>query len=241
MSGCYDRSNNENLDLFQCDSDPDGDLKSCCGRGDSCASNGLCVTSSNDTLTPYFINGCAEEDWSDPTCLRQCDDSGGNGVQPCGKGTYCCFGLGGCDCNNEDDVFSLVPVRIVTSIPIDASETQAAASSTSTMTAASSISGTTTTLSTTSSTGEPTSTSTAGSDSSESGSSSSSSSSSLPVGLGVGLGVGIPLIAIGVGLFWFFKRKRTPQPAAAKGQETTHYQPARQSELEGQHYRAELA
>jgi hypothetical protein len=71
MSSCFGTDKNENLKLFACD--PDGDLKSCCSPGDSCASNGLCVSPNDDALTPYFINGCTDENWDDPTCLKQCD------------------------------------------------------------------------------------------------------------------------------------------------------------------------
>lgn len=71
MSTCFDRSSNQNLKFVACDAT--GSLKSCCAPGDSCASNGLCVTSSTDTLTPYFINGCTEQNWDSDTCLKQCD------------------------------------------------------------------------------------------------------------------------------------------------------------------------
>lgn len=70
MLACLDPSNNEKVDLVPCD--PTGGFKSCCSRGDSCASNGLCVTSDKDADTFYFINGCLVEDWDDPSCPTQC-------------------------------------------------------------------------------------------------------------------------------------------------------------------------
>ncbi|EXL64972.1 hypothetical protein FOPG_18785 [Fusarium oxysporum f. sp. conglutinans race 2 54008] len=225
MSDCYDQSNNEALNLVPCDSDPDSDLKSCCARSDSCASNGLCVTSRDDTFTPYFVSGCTVDYWDDPTCITQCFNCSGNGVQPCGDRKYCCYGLGGCDCGNEDEVFFLDPVRIVASIPISAASTDATSISSATVSVA-------TTYLMGTSTSDSTSTATAGGDSSGS-SDGSDSSSGLPTGLGVGLGVGIPLIAIGAGLIWFLKRKRPSKPAEV-AQEASKYYPVRTAELDSQ-------
>ncbi|EGU73016.1 hypothetical protein FOXB_16475 [Fusarium oxysporum f. sp. conglutinans Fo5176] len=205
MSDCYDQSNNEALNLVPCDSDPDSDLKSCCARSDSCASNGLCVTSRDDTFTPYFVSGCTVDYWDDPTCITQC---------------FNC-----CDCGNEDEVFFLDPVRIVASIPISAASTDATSISSATVSVA-------TTYLMGTSTSDSTSTATAGGDSSGS-SDGSDSSSGLPTGLGVGLGVGIPLIAIGAGLIWFLKRKRPSKPAEV-AQEASKYYPVRTAELDSQ-------
>ncbi|CAG7564306.1 unnamed protein product [Fusarium equiseti] len=230
MTSCYGRDRNQVLDLFACD--PKGDLKSCCGRGDSCASNGLCVTSNKDTLSPYFINGCTDDNWDDPTCLHQCDDTG-NGVVSCGTGKFCCYGYGGCDCNNSTQVFTLDPVKIVTTIPTDASMVDEKTST---------ISGATTgTSSTTQSTGTQTNTAAAGTTSSIS--SSSSRSNALPIGLGVGIGAGVALLGFGVG-FWLWRRKKRASKSTAVPEEymvkpgadnanTTqgHYAPMKPAEL----------
>ncbi|WYZ42224.1 hypothetical protein EsH8_V_001119 [Colletotrichum jinshuiense] len=237
MSTCFDRSSNQNLKFVACDAT--GSLKSCCAPGDSCASNGLCVTSSTDTLTPYFINGCTEQNWDSDTCLKQCDSSGGNGVQPCGKGKFCCYGLGGCDCNNSTALFSLDPVVVVTSIPLSASSSTTSTTSSTTLTTVSTSSAAETTTSapasslasqsTTSATSEP---------------QSSNKTNALPIGLGVGFGVGIPLIAIAVGLVWFLKRRRSKPVAVApqepSKQEIGYHAVHPVEELSGAHSRSEL-
>ncbi|KAK1977621.1 hypothetical protein LZ30DRAFT_731334 [Colletotrichum cereale] len=197
MSTCFDRNSNQDLQLIACD--PNGGLKSCCAPRDSCASNGLCVTPNpDDTFTDYFINGCTDPNWNSDTCLRQCDESGGNGVKSCGKGKFCCFGLQGCDCNNATAVFSLDPVVVVASIPISASTTPSATSITS-RSISTSTAETTASIPTSSVGSEP---------------QSSDSSNVLSVGLGVGLGVGIPLIAFVIALVWFLKRRRGSKQVA---------------------------
>ncbi|KAF6512756.1 hypothetical protein HZS61_007562 [Fusarium oxysporum f. sp. conglutinans] len=208
MSDCYDQSNNEALNLVPCDSDPDSDLKSCCARSDSCASNGLCVTSRDDTFTPYFVSGCTVDYWDDPTCITQCFNS--------------------VMASNHAETESTAAT---------ASEAVTAAMKTSAAsTDATSISSATVSVATTylmgTSTSDSTSTATAGGDSSGS-SDGSDSSSGLPTGLGVGLGVGIPLIAIGAGLIWFLKRKRPSKPAEV-AQEASKYYPVRTAELDSQ-------
>ncbi|KAM5354053.1 hypothetical protein ACJ41O_000703 [Fusarium nematophilum] len=243
MSGCYDRRNNENIDHFPCD--PDGDLKSCCERGDSCAGNGLCVTSDGDALTPYFIHGCTIDDWDDPTCPTQCYNSTGNGIQPCGDGMFCCWGRGGCDCNDEDEVFSMDPVRIVASIPTGASRsTDATAVSSLDASISSAIA---------SATAETTTEAAPTSTNDESSISGENNDNSLPIGLGVGLGVGIPLIAIGAGLIWFLMKKRAKtvethgskdmfkqDPALLGNYVPVHAPPAHTAELDGRNSRVEL-
>ncbi|KZL68033.1 hypothetical protein CT0861_04157 [Colletotrichum tofieldiae] len=235
MSTCFDRSSNQDLGLVACD--PNGDLKSCCAPSDSCASNGLCVTNRTDTLTPYFINGCTEQNWNSATCLNQCDQSGGNGVLPCGRGKFCCYGLEGCDCNNATAVFSLDPVIVVTSIPISASKTSSVSATTST-TASTSTAESTASAPTASLDSEPT-------PSAGSVLESSNHGNVLSVGLGVGLGVGIPLIAFVVGLVWFLKKRRRSKPVAVTPQEPTkqeinYHALHRTEELDTGHYRAEL-
>lgn len=71
MSGCYDRRGDERTDQYRCDPDPDGTVKACCNAGNSCATNGLCI-SNEESITPYYIHGCTVEDWDVDTCPRQC-------------------------------------------------------------------------------------------------------------------------------------------------------------------------
>ncbi|RGP63844.1 hypothetical protein FLONG3_9738 [Fusarium longipes] len=243
MSSCYGSDKNENLKLFACD--PDGDLKSCCSPGDSCASNGLCVSPNDDVLSPYFINGCTDENWDDPTCLKQCDGNG-NGVVPCGTGKFCCYGFGGCDCNNSTQVFTLDPVKIVTTIPTDASRVDEKTSTT--------ISDAPTATGSSSERPTVTHTNTSAADSATSSSEASSSNNALPIGLGVGIGAGVLLIGLGVG-FWLWRRKKraSTKPAVVSDDYMVkppvdtastsgygHYQPVKPVEMSANTDRVEL-
>lgn len=129
---------------------------------------------------------------------------------------FCCWGRQGCDCDNEDEIFYMGGVRIVTSIPLDATHEQTTSTtsiSTEEETTTSSDDTLTTPTTTTRSPAETTRTNAPNSDSSTDGGDSSGSSTG--IALGVGLGVGIPLILIAVGLAWFFLRKRA---AAARAE-----------------------
>ncbi|KAL6918162.1 hypothetical protein FSST1_009657 [Fusarium sambucinum] len=241
MASCFGEDKNEVLDQFACD--PSGKIKSCCSRGDSCASNGLCVTSNKDTLSPYFVNSCTEENWDDPTCITECRGNG-NGVSPCGAGKFCCYGFGGCDCNNSTQVFTLDPVKIITTIPTDATKVDEASSATSDITSATGSSTGSTVTHTNTSAAETTSSSSDG----------SSSNNALPIGLGVGIGAGVVLIGLGVG-FWLWKRKksRASRPAVVSDDymhkppvenhnppNYGHYQPVKPVEMSANTDRVEL-
>ena len=136
--------------------------------------------------------------------LRQpCTDKG-VGVTTCGANTYCCYGLGGCNCkyatvqqcgwkashadgnhSNQTQVFTLAGGSIQTTV----------FSSTATTTA--SKSSTTSTSSGSSGTSSPSSTSTG------------NSSNTVAIGVGVGVGVGVALLlAAGLGL-WLWRRGRS--------------------------------
>jgi hypothetical protein len=240
MASCFGEDKNEVLDQFACD--PSGKIKSCCSRGDSCASNGLCVTSNKDALSPYFVNSCTEENWDDPTCITECQGNG-NGVVPCGAGKFCCYGFGGCDCNNSTQVFTLDPVKIITTIPTDATKVDEATSAISDATTA-----------TGSSTVQSTVTHTNTSAAETTSSSSEGSNNALPIGLGVGIGAGVVLIGLGVG-FWLWRRKksRASKPAVVsddymvkhpvENPNTTnysHYQPVKPVEMSANTDRVEL-
>ncbi|KAI8715054.1 hypothetical protein NCS52_01012200 [Fusarium sp. LHS14.1] len=192
MSACLDSSNNENVDLVPCD--PTGRFKSCCLRGDSCASNGLCVTSDESGVAHYFIKGCLVEDWDDPSCPTQCFNASGNGVIACGPGQFCCFGSKGCNCK-EDEIFDMEPVRIFTSIPLEAAPSIATAITTISYEVFSpaDTSLTPCTSTTDAPVPEPP----------------EDSNLDLPVGLGVGIGTAIALFTLGTGLFFFILKRAT--------------------------------
>ncbi|KAM6519100.1 Hypothetical protein NCS54_00999200 [Fusarium falciforme] len=194
MLACLDSSNNENVDLVPCD--PTGQFKSCCSRGDSCASNGLCVTRDEYAATRYYINGCLVEDWDDPSCPTQCFNVSGNGVKPCGKGQFCCFGSKGCDCK-EDEVFNMEPVRIIASIPLEAAPSIAIAMTTisyEVFSPADTTSLTPCTSTTDAPVPEPPE---------------DSNNLDLPIGLGVGIGTAIALFTLGTGLFFYILKRAT--------------------------------
>ncbi|KAF4449058.1 hypothetical protein F53441_7602 [Fusarium austroafricanum] len=243
MARCYDKDRNENQGLYPCDTDPDSDLKSCCSPGDSCASNGLCIAPlGKNVLTPYFINGCTKDDWDDPTCIQQCDQ--GNGVKPCGTGKFCCYGFNDCDCNNENVVFTLDPVKIVTRIPDNPTREDDATSSSTTSTTSSKPATTSSTTATeVTSTSQSASLATSTSTDFSKSSNDKGNDTTLSIGLGVGLGVGIALLVLGVGLVLLWrKRKRSrtePQPYVA-GKDTPMPRPVNASELHGQSRTAEL-
>ncbi|KAL3491746.1 hypothetical protein BJX62DRAFT_251054 [Aspergillus germanicus] len=198
MAVCYDTNGNEDTSQFPCSAD--GSPAQCCEIGQLCASDGLCVNNGTEPgLTKYSIHGCSVQDWTDgqvDTCPHQCIETGGVGVTDCGVGSFCCYGFGGCDCNNSTQTFDLDPIRIVATISGETS---------------------TSTPTTTSSTSSTTSSSpTAEADALSSSSSSSSSSNALPIGLGVGLGVGIPLLIAAIVAVFFCLRKRRNTPAPEK-------------------------
>ncbi|KAL4879650.1 hypothetical protein BJY04DRAFT_193319 [Aspergillus karnatakaensis] len=203
MAKCYDRNGNEDDAYYPCSQD--GNPAQCCGDGERCASNGLCIRTEDSGRSTYWQNTCSVDDWYEggvETCPTQCMNINfaGNGVTACGDGTYCCTGYGGCDCNNSTQTFSLGAVRIV------GTATSLLPTSTSTSTTS-----TSTTTSTNTNTSTPTPTPSTPSDDSD------SSDSNLSVGLGVGLGVGIPLVVGAIVGFWFLRRRRARAAANTGG------------------------
>ncbi|KAL2829732.1 hypothetical protein BDW59DRAFT_141899 [Aspergillus cavernicola] len=226
MAECYDPRGNQDETLFPCSND--GNATQCCTLGYLCASNGLCVansTQSQETITPYFINGCTDQDWIDggvSACPAECIAGGGVGVAPCDRGTFCCYGFGGCDCSNSTQVFSLGPVNIVATI------TGASSTTTSTTTTSTSTTSTSTHTSTATSSTSPTPTS------------DDSSSNNLPVGLGVGLGVGIPvLIGILAGVFFLLRRRRKAAALGAANPPAGYQAPTAQVESDSGYYQSQ--
>ncbi|KAL3469592.1 hypothetical protein BJX99DRAFT_68929 [Aspergillus californicus] len=194
MTACYNLNGNQDETLYPCSAD--GDPIQCCELGQSCASDGLCVNNGTGGLTKYSIYGCTQQNWTDTSvsnCPNNCVSTGGIGVSDCGVGSFCCYGFGGCDCDNSTQTFSLDPVNIIAT-----------------------ITGSTTTTSTQSATSTPSSTTTPSTEASTDG---SDSSNALPVGLGVGLGVGIPLLLgiIVAALFFCRRRKRAGETKEMAG------------------------
>lgn len=116
---------------------------------------------------------------------------------------FCCYGLEGCDCDDENEVFSLGPVRFYTDIPADATH-EAIGTSTTARTTSTESTTTTTSSSTTSSSTDP-----------PIEPPSNDSAARMGIGLGVGLGVGIPLLAISAGLLWFCRKRRAKKRTEA--------------------------
>lgn len=136
--------------------------------------------------------------------------AGGTGVKPCGNSLYCCYGFTDCDCDNSTQVFSLDPVRIVTSLALATSATGIATINQASYTTATASSSLVLSSSVTQATATP--------------SSSSGTTSNVAIGLGVGLGVGIPLSLFALGVLWLLKRwygqTRTAGSGTAVGQST---------------------
>jgi hypothetical protein len=142
-------------------------------------------------------------------------------VKPCGQNLFCCYGLGGCDCNNATQVFSLAPVRIVTSLASLPASTSSATSlattsspvSTSGTSSPVSTSGASSPLSTSGTSSQPLSTTAASDNTTLPG----SGANNLGIGLGVGLGVGIPLLIAVLGGLWWMIMKGGDKTTSAQG------------------------
>ncbi|KAJ0267671.1 hypothetical protein COL922a_014866, partial [Colletotrichum nupharicola] len=63
MAKCYDRYGNEDITRYPCSQDEDP--AQCCGVGELCASNGLCVRLEDDSDPTYWQNTCSVPDWID--------------------------------------------------------------------------------------------------------------------------------------------------------------------------------
>ncbi|KAL5337363.1 hypothetical protein BJX70DRAFT_370192 [Aspergillus crustosus] len=75
MAKCYDRNGNEDITRFPCSQDEDP--AQCCGDGERCASNGLCVRIEDSGSPSYWQNTCSVSTWNDgdvDTCPIQCID-----------------------------------------------------------------------------------------------------------------------------------------------------------------------
>jgi hypothetical protein len=73
LAKCYDRYGNEDITRYPCSQDEDP--AQCCGVGELCASNGLCVRLEDDSDPTYWQNTCSVSDWIDgdvDSCPTQC-------------------------------------------------------------------------------------------------------------------------------------------------------------------------
>ncbi|KUI74414.1 hypothetical protein VM1G_10028 [Cytospora mali] len=218
---CYDYNDNEIAYYVPCWESTNGEAVPCCNPmfNDSCASNGLCVTGVDTINPPYFFDGCTASGWTNssiPGCPSTvCIPTGNNVVQACGNSLYCCYGHSGCDCNNASQVFSLDPVRLVTSMALTTSVAGTETTNDVVLTTSSSSNNAQVTPKTTTSssfTNAQATPKTTASSSSASAQATPSSSSSGPnhyvtTGLGVGLGVGIPVAVAVAGSLWLLNRK----------------------------------
>ncbi|KAL4945141.1 hypothetical protein BDV06DRAFT_219673 [Aspergillus oleicola] len=210
MSVCYDVNGNQDTSLFPCSTD--GSPAQCCELYELCASDGLCVNNgTNPGLTKYATHGCTVQDWTDgqvDTCISECIPTGGVGISGCGVGSFCCYGFGGCDCDNSTQVFNIDPVSIVATITGASTSTPSATSS-------------------------PSSSATPTNDSDAD----SGSSSHLGLGLGVGLGVGIPLLAAAILIPFFLRRRKNSKAPVEATDKGGYYQPPpAQAETDGTYF-----
>jgi hypothetical protein len=110
-------------------------------------------------------------------------------VKPCGNNQYCCFGLHGCDCKNNTQLFTLDPILSIIS-PEDRWGSSTIATSPSTNPTASKTSIVETT--------QP-----------KDVNSSENTNNNLGVPLGLGLGIGVPLLLAIIATIWSLSRRRT--------------------------------
>ena len=72
---CYNANGVQDGISLPCD--PKAAVSSCCHFGDICYSNGLCVSSGNQSqyYTAYFTGQCTDYTWNSPsTCLEICNN-----------------------------------------------------------------------------------------------------------------------------------------------------------------------
>ncbi|OBT38521.1 hypothetical protein VE00_11085 [Pseudogymnoascus sp. WSF 3629] len=234
---CYESNGFESTSYYDCQ--PDAAVSACCRPGDICYTNGLCHPGPDvqQGITPWYWHGCTDPTFRDPSCFSACFAITGDGVNSCptyGPNKWCCYGLGGCDCQNSSLVVSALAGSIITTIDLGvtsisstkttktkATTTPSSASTTTPTTSPSTTAGKETTTGggatageTTGKTAGETAGQTAGATPTETPTSEKSKSNALPIGVGVGVG-GAAAIAI-AGLIFFFMRRRKQQVAAAQ-------------------------
>ncbi|KFZ16866.1 hypothetical protein V502_04858 [Pseudogymnoascus sp. VKM F-4520 (FW-2644)] len=217
---CYESNGFESETYYDCA--PNADVSACCRPGDICYSNGLCHPGPDveQGITAWYWHGCTDPTFQDPSCFSACFAVTGDGVDSCpgqGPNKWCCYGLGGCDCNNSTQVVSALAGTIITTIDLGVTSISSTKSTSTTSPTSASTTTTTTPPSTTA--GKETGTETGaaagettGTTPTETPSPEKSKSNAVPIGVGVGVG-GAAALAI-IGLIFFFLRRRNQKAAA---------------------------
>ncbi|KAF2192695.1 hypothetical protein K469DRAFT_717276 [Zopfia rhizophila CBS 207.26] len=186
---------------------PNALVSVCCYQGQSCLSNGLCVSDPhNETLARVHRGTCTDKNWRSGNCPRRCLDVGfmesGAPVYNCNQtdsDSYCCYD--NCKCTSQFEVMSFGAEEPYTLTIIGESFTQ-----TRTSTPAASATAQTSSVSA-QFTGASTTQDAAAAASSKS-SSDNKSSNSTAIGVGVGVGVsGALLLLAGAFIFWRWKNR----------------------------------
>ncbi|KFY51032.1 hypothetical protein V496_08993 [Pseudogymnoascus sp. VKM F-4515 (FW-2607)] len=236
---CYESNGFESETYYDCA--PDADVSACCRPGEICYSNGLCHPGPEieQGITPWFWHGCTDPTFQDPSCFSACFAVTGDGVNSCpgqGPNKWCCYGLGGCDCNNSTQVVSALAGSIITTI--DLGVTSISSTKTTSTTSLTSASTTTTPPSTTAEEGTGTETG-AGAAAGETGGATSTEtpsaekkSNAVPIGVGVGVG-GAAAIALACLIFFFVRRRKQKEAAQAR---MVGAEPKYSAAAQGPHY-----
>lgn len=87
---------------------PDRDVSFCCGIGESCATNNLCIGGPGTAYMPFNRGTCTDRTWQSPECPQFCRMS--SVLQPCGPDVFCCADNSSttvCDCSRTDRLLKL--------------------------------------------------------------------------------------------------------------------------------------
>ncbi|KIN08371.1 hypothetical protein OIDMADRAFT_175182 [Oidiodendron maius Zn] len=239
---CYGQQGVENDKMFSCQ--PTAAESACCAPGDICYSSGLCApgpTENQDTVTPFFWNGCTDPSFTSSACFSSCFNLPGNGVQVCpnvGPNHYCCYQFGGCNCSDPSQVFSIAAATIITTINpsithTSQSSTATTSSSTTTTGSSSNSASTTNPASSSPTSSSPSATSTL--------SNAQKSTNEVPVAvpIGVGVGLGVPLILLVAGLLFYLLRR--PGAAAPDTMLLANQKPSQATDIGGYYNTHEMA
>ncbi|KFX97597.1 hypothetical protein O988_04781 [Pseudogymnoascus sp. VKM F-3808] len=225
---CYESNGFESQQYYDCQ--PDADVSACCRPGDICYSNGLCHPGpdADQGITDWYWHGCTDPTFQDPSCFSACFSVVGDGVDSCpgsGPNHWCCYGLGGCDCNNSTQVVSALAGAVVATIGFDVTSISSKTTSTPSPTSPST---TTTTPPTTKESGAGTGAGTGAKTGAEAGATTGTTPSETPssekskpntVAIGVGAGVGGAAALAIVGLIFFYARRRNKKAPKVIGPE----------------------
>ncbi|KAF2709041.1 hypothetical protein K504DRAFT_503039 [Pleomassaria siparia CBS 279.74] len=204
---CYNKDGVQYNNAFPCK--PDADASGCCDFGWVCLSNGLCQpgpeATNNGFVDYYRPDGCTDPTWSNPACFSACNKFQGNGLEPCGSGTFCCYDMQGCDCTaSNSTLLTLGAATIITTISLTSPTPSPSSTPVSTLASTTSAA---TTSSSTSNTPAPISPEEASAPSTTEAASSSGFNGTT-VGAGIGIGLGVPIIALTIILVIVIKRSR---------------------------------